>query len=83
MKEYIVVMQNLKNQFINIHVKAESKEDAYEDSNVQVELKMGSRLISISEIKEWLLMLNALIAVIIGLSVYIVKEIIKEHKTNK
>ena len=52
MKEFIVVMQNLKNQFINIQVKAESKEDVYNDSNVQVQLKMGSRLISISEIKE-------------------------------
>lgn len=52
MKEYIFVFQNIKNQFINIIVKAETKEDAYEDSKVKVQLKMGSRLISISEIKE-------------------------------
>lgn len=52
MKEYIVVLQNIMNQFINIQVKAENKEDVYNDSSVQVQLKMGSRLISISEIKE-------------------------------
>lgn len=52
MKEYIVVMQNIMNQFINIQVKAKNKEDVYQDSKVQVELKMGSRLISVSEIKE-------------------------------
>lgn len=52
MKEFIVVMQNLKNQFINIHVVSESKELAVEDRKVKVELVMGSKLISVSEIKE-------------------------------
>lgn len=83
MKEFIIVMQNIKNQFINIQVRAESKEKAVDSKEVKTQLRMGSRLISVSEIKEWFLMLNALIFVVVGLSLYIVKELVKERKTKE